>query len=374
MLQHARCTEMGKVFWMTQLRVLTIVGARPQFIKAAVLSRALAHNRIRETMVHTGQHFDGAMSAVFFEELGISEAAYRLDINSGGHGEMTGRMLQALEPVVMKEMPNVVVVYGDTNSTVAGALCAAKLQVPVAHVEAGVRSFDRRMPEEINRLVTDQVSDLLFCPTLSAVENLTREGITRGVYHVGDLMYDAALRAGQEAEVRSTILERMTLEPGCYRVATVHRAENTDSTEALEDIMRWLVNEARSGPIVMPLHPRTRLALERIGLNAGEIRFIEPVGYLDMTKLVRGAAAVFTDSGGLQKEAYFHRVPCVTLRSTTEWFETVEAGWNRLWTEPKYRQPRRDIDDYGSGDAGGAIVSVLEKSYSEHCHNRHSGE
>ena len=342
-------------------RILTVVGARPQFIKAAPLSRELVRHGLNEIIVHTGQHFDPGMSDVFFTELGIPEPTYHLGINSGGHGDMTGRMLQALEPVMLTERPDMVLVYGDTNSTAAGALCAVKLHIPVAHVEAGLRSFDRRMPEEINRIVADHVSDLLLCPTRMAVAQLAAEGITRGVHHVGDVMYDAALHAAKEAAVRSSILERLALEPRRYRVATVHRAENTDTPDALARAIRWLAAEAESLPVILPLHPRTRQAINRTGIDPGPIRLVEPLGYLDMTRLVRSAAAVYTDSGGLQKEAYFHRVPCVTLRPVTEWTETVEAGWNKLWTQPVYREPRREIEDYGRGDAAGIIASLLAR-------------
>jgi UDP-GlcNAc3NAcA epimerase len=347
---------------LSRLRVLTVVGARPQFIKAAALSRALARYAIAEIMVHTGQHFDPGMSDVFFDELNIPAPSHHLGINGGGHGEMTGRMLQALEPVMMAERPNVVVVFGDTNSTLAGALCAAKLNIPLAHVEAGLRSFDRRMPEDINRLVADHLSEFLLCPTAAAVANLAAEGITRGVHHVGDVMYDAALHAARAAEARSELLERLGLPSGSFALATVHRAENTDSPDALARVVQWLVEQAKTQPVVLPLHPRTRLALARDEMTTDGIRLIEPLGYLDMTVLLRTAAVVFTDSGGLQKEAYFHRVPCVTLRPVTEWIETIEAGWNRLWTQPEYSSPRREIEEYGSGDASLTIVTLLERS------------
>lgn len=342
-------------------RVLTVVGARPQLVKAAALSRQLVRHGLNEIMVHTGQHFDPGMSDVFFMELNIPKPTHHLGISGGGHGDMTGRMLQALEPVMLAEQPDMVIVYGDTNSTAAGALCAVKLHIPVAHVEAGLRSFDRRMPEEINRIIADHVSDLLLCPTRMAVAHLAAEGITRGVHHVGDVMFDAALHAAKEATARSNILERLSLEPGSYCVATVHRAENTDTPEALARVIGWLAAESESRPVVLPLHPRTRRALKQTAIDPGPIRLVEPLGYLDMTRLVRSAAAVFTDSGGLQKEAYFHRVPCVTLRPVTEWVETVEAGWNRLWTEPGYREPLREIEDYGRGDAAGIIAALLAR-------------
>ncbi|MBX6323223.1 MAG: UDP-N-acetylglucosamine 2-epimerase (non-hydrolyzing), partial [Rhodospirillaceae bacterium] len=343
------------------MKLLSVVGARPQFVKAAVLSRALAAGGgLREVMVHTGQHFDDEMSAVFFRELSIPAPAYELGVHGGGHGAMTGRMLAALEPVIEAEAPDLVLVYGDTNSTLAGALAAAKLHVPVAHVEAGLRSFNRRMPEEVNRVLTDHASDLLFCPTAAAVENLRREGIVGGVHWVGDVMYDAALFAGARARAESDIVTRLGLDDGGYALATVHRAENTDDEARLRRVVACLRAQVRERPVVLPLHPRTRQAAERFGIDLDGLLVCPPLGYLDMARLLQGAALVLTDSGGLQKEAYFHRVPCVTLRDETEWVETVECGWNRLWTEPAYK-PRRPIDDYGDGRAGEAVVAALRR-------------
>ncbi len=344
---------------MKPLRILTVVGARPQFIKAAAVSRAiLAASGIEEVMVHTGQHFDPEMSDIFFEELSIGRPAHNLDVHGGGHGEMTGRMLEMIERVLLDERPDWVLVYGDTNSTLAGALAAAKLHIPVAHVEAGLRSFNRRMPEEINRVMTDHISTLLFCPTSVAITNLGREGIQQGVHHTGDVMYDATRHAIAQAQHRSDILQRMELSAGGYAVATIHRAENTDDPEQLGRVLDWLKAQAREQPVVLPLHPRTRQAAARAGLDFDGLRVCGPVGYLDMARLLDGATGVFTDSGGLQKEAYFHRKPCVTLRTETEWVETVECGWNRLWHEPEYRA-RRDIDEYGSGNAADIIVNLL---------------
>jgi UDP-GlcNAc3NAcA epimerase len=341
------------------LTILTVVGARPQFIKAAPVSQALQkHGGFREILVHTGQHFDAGMSGVFFEELEIPRPSYNLEVNSLGHGAMTGRMLEKLEEVMLVEKPDRVLIYGDTNSTAAGALAAAKLHIPVAHVEAGLRSFNRRMPEEINRVLADHLSSLLLCPTRRAVENLAREGIERGVHQVGDVMYDVTLAAVRRAEGRSRILEQNGLEPANYAVATIHRAENTDDPDRFARIMQWLSDRGRETPIVMPVHPRTRKLMESRNLRPDGVRLFEPLGYLDMAFLTHHAVAVFTDSGGLQKEAYFHRVPCVTLRDETEWVETVEAGWNRLWTEPDYK-PRSEIDDYGTGASSQAIAELL---------------
>ncbi|MBL8589445.1 MAG: UDP-N-acetylglucosamine 2-epimerase (non-hydrolyzing) [Methylobacteriaceae bacterium] len=338
-------------------RILTIVGARPQFIKAAPVSRALAARGLREILVHTGQHFDPSMSDVFFDELDIAKPAYHFDIHSLGHGAMTGRMLEKIEQAMLAEKPDVALVYGDTNSTLAGALAASKLLIPVAHVEAGLRSFNRAMPEEQNRIVADHLATLLFCPTTTAVDNLRREGITTGVHAVGDVMYDTTLYAAERAAGRSRILETLALKPQGYAVATLHRAENTDDPARLRSVLAWLEAQAAQTPVVMPLHPRTRRVLDSVGAPRG-VDIVEPLGYLDMTRLVASACAVYTDSGGLQKEAYFHRVPCVTLRDETEWVETIEAGWNRLWTTPGWR-PRRDIADYGEGRAAEAIAAIL---------------
>jgi UDP-GlcNAc3NAcA epimerase len=339
--------------------ILTVVGARPQFIKAASVSHALARKGLREIVVHTGQHFDDAMSAIFFEELDIPTPAYNLQVNSLGHGAMTGRMLEKLEEVMLTEKPAMVIVYGDTNSTMAGALAAAKLHIPVAHIEAGLRSFNRYMPEEINRVVTDHLSALLFCPTQTAVRNLAQEGVNEGVHTSGDVMYDTTLAAIARAEDRSTILEELGLLPKSYTVATVHRAENTDDPQQFMRLLAWLEEAAHSSPVIMPTHPRTRGVLAGLGIRLKGVRLINPLGYIDMTRLVHEAAAVFTDSGGLQKEAYFHRVPCVTLRNETEWVETIEAGWNRLWTVLDYAAPRQEILDYGNGHAAELIAEVI---------------
>lgn len=342
----------------TPPRVLTVVGARPQFIKASPVSHALSEAGVFEVLVHTGQHFDTLMSDVFFAELNIEKPAYNLNINSLGHGAMTGRMLEKLEATMVAESPDLVLIYGDTNSTIAAALAAVKLHVPVAHVEAGLRSFNRRMPEEINRVVADHLSALLFCPTSAAVRNLANEGITAGVHAVGDVMYDTTLLAVQRAEGRSRILERLGLISKSYAVATLHRAENTDDPGRFTRLLEWLDAAAAQAPIIFPAHPRTRKLMERLGNQPRRMRVVDPLGYLDMAMLVHHASAVYTDSGGLQKEAYFHRVPCVTLREETEWIETIEAGWNRLWNAPSYA-PRRDIPDYGTGRSAQAIAALI---------------
>ena len=344
------------------MRLVTIVGARPQFVKAAPLSRTIAARKgVEEVSVHTGQHFDYNMSDVFFEELGIPEPTYNLDIHGGRHGEMTARMLSAIEETLINEKPDAVIVFGDTNSTLAGALAASKLHMPVAHIEAGLRSYNRRMPEEINRVLTDHVSALLMCPTRIAVENLQKEGVNKGVFAVGDLMYDVMRTLSPIAAKRSTVLSSIGLEKGGYTLATLHRAENTDTKPALLKARDFLVALSRERPVVLPLHPRTRAALERFDVDPftdGEVKLLEPVGYLDMLALLQGAALVATDSGGLQKEAYFNAAPCITMRDETEWVETITHGWNRLWSEQNYK-PRRTITEYGDGRSAEKIIDII---------------
>jgi UDP-GlcNAc3NAcA epimerase len=343
---------------MAELRILTVVGARPQFVKAAAISRAIAaRDEIREILVHTGQHFGSDMSQVFFDELGLEPPRVNLGIHGGSHGEMTGRMLAALEQVIIEERPDLVLVAGDTTSTLAGALAAAKLLVPVAHLEAGLRSFNRRMPEELNRVLADHLSALLLCPTETAVANLRREGVVDGVHNVGDVMYDAALFAAT-ASLGSQILDRLGIAERCYALATIHRAENLSDRETLSEILGFLRQQTRDLTIVFPLHPHTRKRICEWKLDLGGLLTCDPLGYLDTQRLLRSTVAVFTDSGGLQKEAYFHRVPCVTLRSETEWVETVEAGWNRLWKRPDYA-PRREITAFGDGHAAEQAVELL---------------
>jgi len=298
------------------------------------------------------------MSDIFFDELEIQPPAYNLHINSLGHGAMTGRMLEKLEEVMLAEKPDAVLIYGDTNSTTAGALAAAKLHIPVVHVEAGLRSFNRRMPEEINRIVADHLSALLLCPTETAIANLVNEGITSGVHAVGDVMYDTTLAAITRAKQKSHILDQLQLTPKSYAVSTIHRAENTDDPKRFAAVVEWLERASQETPIVLAVHPRTRNIIAPLEAKLNRIKLIDPLGYLDMTQLVHHATAVFTDSGGLQKEAYFHRVPCVTLRDQTEWVETVEAGWNRLWTVQEYL-PRRSIADYGDGHAASKIADII---------------
>ena len=314
------------------MKIVQIVGARPQFIKYFPVHKALSKKEgIEDILVHTGQHYDHAMSQIFFDELGIPQPDINLGVGSGSHGRQTGEMLIRLEEVIRDQQPDWVLVYGDTNSTLAGALAAVKLHVPVAHVEAGLRSFNRSMPEEHNRVLTDHCADLLFCPTQTAVDNLANEGITQGVYLVGDTMYDAVLQFGELARQRSRILETLGLTPRQYLLATVHRPYNTDNPENLRSIASAFVECGET--VIFPVHPRTRVRMEETGViellrDAPQVRLIEPVGYLDMLMLQQDARIILTDSGGIQKEAYLLGVPCVTLRSETEWIETVKAGWN----------------------------------------------
>ncbi|MFZ2491226.1 MAG: UDP-N-acetylglucosamine 2-epimerase (non-hydrolyzing) [Thermoanaerobaculia bacterium] len=355
------------------MKIVTVVGARPQFVKAAAVSREIAKNRlIREVIVHTGQHFDHNMSNIFFEEMEIPAPQYFLDVNSLDHGAMTGRMLEKIEQVLVAERPDSVVVYGDTNSTLAGALAASKLHVPVVHVEAGLRSFNMSMPEEVNRVLTDRISSVLCCPTDHAVENLKREGfeaIGPSIHKTGDVMQDAALYYSQRSAARSTIVSRLGLRSGAYALCTIHRAENTDHEKSLTEIVEALNAIAQSITVVLPLHPRTRKLLS--GLTA-TLQFdpIEPVGYFDMLELLKNSGIVLTDSGGVQKEAFFFSKPCVTLRRETEWLELLEAGVNVLAGADRDlivqsfrtmldRRPVFDPALYGSGGASRRIVEAL---------------
>lgn len=359
------------------MKLITIVGARPQFIKAAPLSWAIrSHNAsaaptntIHEQLCHTGQHYDALLSDVFFSELDIDKPTYQLGIGSASHAEQTAHMLEAVERTLISDRPDRVVVYGDTNSTLAGALAAGKLGVPVAHVEAGLRSFDRSMPEEINRILSDRLSDLLFAPTSTAVANLHREGMRKGVHRVGDVMFDLAKALGARCTGVGT--SALQLQPGAYLLASVHRPSNADSKTALQGILDAF--EQIGEVIVFPLHPRTRKNLERFDLPLPtNVRVCPPQGYLATMDLLARAKLALTDSGGLQKEAYFHGVPCVTLRDNTEWVETVDAGWNLLaGSDPQrivaatkrfldHSPPEPSADHpYGDGDAAQQIVKHL---------------
>jgi UDP-N-acetylglucosamine 2-epimerase len=357
------------------MKVVTILGARPQFIKAAPVIKALRRAGHEECLIHTGQHYDYGMSRVFFEELGIPKPEVNLGVGSGPHGWQTGKMLLRIEEVLVRKKPDLVIVYGDTNSTLAGALAAVKLHIPLAHVEAGLRSFNKEMPEEHNRVLTDRCSAFLFCPTKTAVDNLTSEGIKQGVYQVGDTMYDALLQFIERAAERSTILNDLGLNPKKYLLATVHRPYNTDAPDRLHNIMMALFDIGE--PIVFPVHPRTRKKIAKLsGLfkpspSANSVRMIEPVGYLDMLMLEKNARLILTDSGGMQKEAYFFRVPCVTMRPETEWVETVKTGWNVLTNCDRYlivrhvlnmKPPKEARTDFGDGNAAGRILKILQSA------------
>jgi UDP-GlcNAc3NAcA epimerase len=359
------------------MKILTVIGARPQFIKASVVSKAFSERKgLREIIVHTGQHFDANMSEVFFEQLDIPRPDHHLDINSGTHGSMTGRMLAAVENILLDERPDAVLVYGDTNSTLAGALAAVKLHIPVAHVEAGLRSFNLRMPEEVNRILTDRVSRWLFTPTEAAAQNLRSEGVSSDyIIPVGDVMYDVALYHAERVNEHGRVIGEQGLAPGGYILATVHRPENTDDPARLTAIVNGLAGAGRALPVLWPLHPRTRGALSKSGRLESlkpHIRVIDPVGYLDMVQLEKYAAVIATDSGGVQKEAFFHHVPCVTLRDETEWVELVDAGWNRLASPASASQIEvailsavgtqgQSICPYGRGDASRRIVESLQR-------------
>jgi len=352
-------------------KIITVIGARPQFVKAAVVSRAIKANAdLTEMIIHTGQHFDANMSDVFFDEMDIPKPHFNLNINGLGHGAMTGQMLEGIEKILLQEKPDAVLVYGDTNSTLAGALAAVKVHIPVAHVEAGLRSFNMRMPEEVNRILTDRISNWLFCPTETAIANLKKEGYTdhtAKVSNVGDVMYDAALFYATHSESRATIAKQFTGSP--FVLCTLHRAENTDDPANLESIIEALNEINKHTPIVLPLHPRTKKIIEKNNMKA-DFTIIEPVGYFDMIELLKNCKLVMTDSGGLQKEAYFFHKHCITLREQTEWVELVQNGYNELTganTELILKAfngiSNRTTDFsktlYGDGKAGEHIVNTL---------------
>ncbi|GAA0747881.1 non-hydrolyzing UDP-N-acetylglucosamine 2-epimerase [Clostridium oceanicum] len=348
------------------MKILTVVGARPQFIKAAAVSNIIRkeHNEI---LVHTGQHYDENMSKVFFEELKIPKPDYNLEIGSGSHGEQTGKMLIELEKIYLKEKPDLVLVYGDTNSTLAGALCASKLLIPVAHVEAGLRSFNSNMPEEQNRVLTDHISKLLFVPTQAAKKNLHNEGVQSGVYNVGDVMFDAVLNFKKLAEQKSNIINLLNMEDKEYILTTIHRAENTNDINRLKNIIEAL-NESNK-TVILPLHPRTKKYVDSYGLKFNNnIKLIDPVGYLDMITLEMNSQKIVTDSGGVQKEAFFMKKPCITMRDETEWVETVENGWNVIVGTDKnkildailnFKTSEDQQNIFGDGKASCKILDII---------------
>lgn len=362
------------------IKIVTVLGARPQFIKAAAVSRiitayntaAVAEPVIREIVVHTGQHYNANMSDVFFAELGMEKPTYQLDIHGGSHGEMTGRMLIEIEKILQVEKPDAVLVYGDTNSTLAGSLAAIKMQIPVAHVEAGLRSFNMSMPEEINRVLTDRISRWLFTPTTAAAQNLVREGFRQNqILPVGDVMYDVALHYSSAAVSETGLFRRLGLKQKNYILATIHRAENTDNPDRLAVIVTALSAVAKDIPVVWPMHPRTSKVLSEMNYKLSpDLTIIDPLGYLDMVQLEKNASLIATDSGGVQKEAFFYKVPCVTLRDETEWIELVEARWNRLAPPldtgtvlsalySSIGSKGEGIEPYGLGNAAKLIVDHL---------------
>jgi UDP-GlcNAc3NAcA epimerase len=353
------------------MKIFTIVGARPQFVKAAVVSREFAkHAQIQEFIIHTGQHFDENMSAIFFNEMEIPKPAFNLGIHGKNHGAMTGEMMSGLEQLYMEHRPDLVLVYGDTNSTLAGALTAVKLHIPVAHVEAGLRSFNMLMPEEVNRILTDRISNYLFCPTQTAVDNLQKEGYPFANMRVelsGDVMQDAAMYYAKTSEAKSTILSQLPFSE--FHLCTLHRAENTDDPERLKSIATALSRIHAETPIVMPLHPRTKKIIAESGIHF-PVHVIDPVGYFDMLELLKNCKMVFTDSGGLQKEAFFFQKQCITLREETEWVELVDGGYNQLagsdtekimsaYSAASTAQPDYNANLYGGGKAAENIVKTL---------------
>ena len=351
------------------MKIATIVGARPNFVKLAPVSKEIRKRGLEEVIIHTGQHYNYEMDRIFFDEMGIPAPDYHLGIGSGSHGFQTGEMLKKIEEVLQKEMPEAVIVFGDTNSTLAGGLAAAKLHIKSAHVEAGLRSFDKKMPEEINRVLVDHCSDLLLCPTRTAVDNLNKEGIINNVHLTGDVMVDAQKDCERIAKSESRIIDTLGIEPRGYYLATVHRASNTDEPDNLRAIVQALLD---LDEVVLPCHPRAEKYLKEFGLWDDlnrKVKVIKPVGYLDMLLLEKNAKKIITDSGGVQKEAYLLGIPCITLRDTTEWIETVNDGWNVL-VSPKENivsairdfEPRHERQDvFGKGEASTLIVDLVRK-------------
>ena len=354
------------------MKIVSVVGARPNFVKLAPVSKELRKKKHEEIVIHTGQHYDYEMNKIFFDEMGIPEPDHHLGVGSGSQGEQTGEMLKRIEDVLMDESPDLVLVFGDTNTTLAGGLAACKLHIRVAHIEAGLRSYDRRMPEEINRILTDHCSDLLFAPTRTAVENLMKEGITEGVYLTGDVMVDALKENIKIAERESIILNELNLKIKRYYLATIHRAENTDDFNNLGNIVNAF---CETEDLVFPCHPRTEKSLKKFNLwdkLTRKVKVVKPVGYLDMLMLEKNANKILTDSGGVQKEAYILKVPCITLRNTTEWVETVEDEWNVLAGSNKEKviemgcnfEPKRGQRNiFGDGNASKRIVRIIGESH-----------
>ncbi|RAJ10523.1 UDP-GlcNAc3NAcA epimerase [Chitinophaga skermanii] len=356
------------------MKILTVIGARPQFVKAAAVSRKIKEqSTLSEIIVHTGQHYDENMSEVFFREMDIPKPNFNLQINNSSHGAMTGKMIEGLEEIMLREKPDTILIYGDTNSTLAGAIAASKIHIPIAHVEAGLRSFNMRMPEEVNRILADRLSSYLFCPTQQAISNLKNEGydnIPSKIIFSGDVMFDAALYYTDKSKETSKILSRLNIAAGEFILTTIHRAENTDSIENLQSIFKALRILAKDSTIVLPLHPRTSKFIQNHQIDTSNIIIIEPVGYFDMLQLIQNAHLVITDSGGLQKEAYFFQKPCITTREQTEWVELVDNGYNILtgadadkiiagYNTMKGKSISLDKNLYGQGNAAEGIAKFL---------------
>lgn len=369
-------------------KIVQIVGARPQFVKYFPIQKALEKdgNGIKDILVHTGQHYDYLMSEVFFNQLGIKKPDYHLEVGSGSHGIQTGKIIEKIEEVLMKERPDFVIVYGDTNSTLGGALAAAKIHIPIVHIESGLRSFNKKMPEEINRVLTDHISTILFCPTKNACQNLKKEGFKNQVFNgnlipkdyelkdskitgdnpliinSGDIMYDALLLSLEKAKENSNILQKLKLTPKYYNFMTLHRAENTDDTKRLKDMLAF-VEVHSENKIIFPAHPRTKKIIDEKRIKIPEkITIIEPLNYFDTLIILKNADKLFTDSGGMQKEAYWLKVPCITLRDETEWIETIKSGWNILYKDYKgFHNTKRKTNYFGYGDAAERIVSVIKQ-------------
>lgn len=351
------------------MHILTVIGARPQIVKSLPFTLAcFEHPDISETVIHTGQHYDHNMSDIFFEEFRVPSPKYKLEISGGNHGSMTGRMLIEIEKIVLDEMPDYLLVYGDTNSTVAGALAASKLNIPIIHVEAGLRAFNRKLPEEINRVITDHLSSLLFAPTELAIGNLTAEGIEQGVHKTGDIMHDSVRIARdmieKNPERTKELMTRLDI-GGPFSLSTLHRVETLGDISELQSRIEYMIEHAPS-QVILPIHPGTKKRAEEMGVSLDKLKVIDPLGYVDMQILLSKADYLFTDSGGLQKEAYFHRLPCVTLRSETEWVETVDAGWNRLWNEPEVGRPKAEITSYGEGYSATEFLGIISEDFALH--------
>ena len=345
------------------MKILTVVGARPQFIKAAVLRRLLDKSDINEKLLHTGQHYDHAMSDVFFDELGIKDADYKLNLSKRSHAGMTAEIMFGVEEALILESPNFCLLYGDTNSTLAAAIAASKMNIPICHVESGQRSFNSLMPEETNRLLTDHVSKLLFCSTTTAVENLRTEGITTGVHHVGDIMFDA-VKLFSKTVSRDKLSRKLGFEiPDNYILTTIHRAETLNDRKRLNAIIEYVKKLNDENEVIFVLHPHTKKKIESTQTDLGKIKVLKPQTYLTMQSLISQSNLVVTDSGGMQKEAYFHKKRCITLRDETEWVETIDAGWNRLWTEKDYKRLPCPIPDYGDGNSGKKIIQILNSHF-----------